>query len=87
VVSAACNDYLMYSGYAMMGYFWLKQAIVANEKLAKGGKDSAEFYKAKMQTAQFYFERLAPRAAGHRKTMLSSTASLMQMDNEHFSFN
>ncbi len=87
VVSAACNDYLMYSGYAMMGYFWLKQAIVANEKLAKGGKDAPEFYKAKMQTAQFYFERLAPRAAGHRKTMLSSTASIMQMDNEHFSFN
>jgi alkylation response protein AidB-like acyl-CoA dehydrogenase len=87
VVSAACNDYLMYSGYAMMGHFWLKQAIVASQKLAKGGKDSAEFYKAKMQTAQFYFERLAPRAAAHRKTMLSSTASIMQMDNEHFSFN
>jgi len=86
VVSAACNDYLMYSGYAMMGYFWLKQAIAAQAKLAKGGKDSAEFYKAKLQTAEFYFERLAPRALGHRKTMLSSTASIMQMDNEHFSF-
>ncbi len=87
VVSAACNDYLMYSGYAMMGYFWLKQALVANAKLAKGGKDSAEFYKAKLQTAEFYFDRLAPRALGHRKTMLSPTSNIMQMDNEHFSFN
>jgi hypothetical protein len=77
----------MYSGYAMMGYFWLKQAIVASEKLAKGGKESPEFYKAKIQTAEFYFARLAPRAAGHRKTMLSPTSTLMQMDNEHFSFN
>lgn len=86
VVSAACNDYLMYSGYAMMGHFWLKQALVANEKLAKGGKDSADFYKAKLQTAEFYFDRLLPRADGHKKAMLSPTSSLMQMDNEHFSF-
>lgn len=87
VVSAACNDYLMYSGYAMMGHFWLKQAIVANDKLAKGGKDAAEFYKAKLQTAEFYFERLLPRADGHKKSMLAPTSSIMQMDNEHFSFN
>ncbi|MBI3382474.1 acyl-CoA dehydrogenase C-terminal domain-containing protein [Aquabacterium sp.] len=86
VVSAACNDYLMYSGYAMMGHFWLKQALVANEKLAKGGKDSAEFYKAKLQTAEFYFDRLLPRADGHKKAMLAPTSSLMQMDKEHFSF-
>jgi hypothetical protein len=69
-----------------MGHFWLKQALVANEKLAKGGKDSKEFYQAKLQTAEFYFERLLPRADGHKKTMLSPTASLMQMHNEHFSF-
>ena len=87
VVSAACYDYLMYSGFVMMGHFWLKQAIVANEKLAKGGKDSAEFYKAKLQTAEFYFERLLPRADGHKKSMLAPTSAIMQMDNAHFSFN
>jgi alkylation response protein AidB-like acyl-CoA dehydrogenase len=86
VVSAACNDYLMYSGYNMMGHFWLKQAIVAQEKLAKGGKESKEFYTAKLQTADFYFERLLPRADGHKKSMLSPTSSIMQMDNEHFTF-
>jgi hypothetical protein len=87
VVSAACNDFLMYSGYVMMGHFWLKQALVANEKLAKGGNDSKEFYTAKLQTAEFYFERLLPRADGHKKTMMSPTSSIMQMSNEHFSFN
>ena len=86
VVSAACHDYLMYSGFAMMGHFWLKQAIVAQEKLAQGGQDAAEFYKAKLQTAEFYFDRLLPRADGHKKSMLAPTRSVMQMDNEHFSF-
>jgi alkylation response protein AidB-like acyl-CoA dehydrogenase len=86
VVSAACYDFLMYAGFAMMGHFWLKQAIVAKQKLARGGQESKEFYTAKLQTAEFFFERLAPRANAHKKTMLSSTRSIMQMDNEHFSF-
>ena len=66
--------------------FRSKQALVANAKLAKGGQDSAEFYKAKLQTAEFYFDRLLPRADGHKKTMLAPTSSVMQMDNEHFNF-
>ena len=87
VVSAACNDFLMYSGYAMMGHFWLKQAITANAKLAKGGNDSKEFYTAKLQTAEFYFDRLLPRADGHKKSMMTPSSSIMQMDNDHFMFN
>ncbi len=86
VVSAACYDYLMYSGYVMMGHFWLKQALVAQEKLAQGGKESADFYKAKLQTAEFYFERMLPRANSHSKTMLSPTSSVMQMKADDFNF-
>ena len=86
IVSAACYDYLMYSGFVMMGHFWLKQALVAQDKLARGGKDAKEFYTAKLQTAEFYFERLLPRADGHKKSMLSPTRSIMQMDQDHFSF-
>jgi len=86
VVSSACYDFLMFSGFTMMGHFWLKQALVAQEKLAKGGKESAEFYQAKLQTAEFYFERMLPRADGHKKAMLAPTSAVMQMKNEHFSF-
>ncbi|MEK8086687.1 acyl-CoA dehydrogenase C-terminal domain-containing protein [Aquabacterium sp. A3] len=86
IVSSACADYLMYAGYVMMGHFWLQQALVAQEKLKTGGKESPEFYKAKIQTAEFYFERLLPRADAHKKSMLAPTSSVMQMDNEHFMF-
>ncbi|TAL27025.1 MAG: acyl-CoA dehydrogenase [Aquabacterium sp.] len=87
VVSAACHDYLMFSGFVTMGYFWGLQAQAAQKKLADGtGKEPAEFYKAKLQTAEFYFERLLPRADSHAKSMLSSTASVMQMANDDFSF-
>jgi len=86
IVSSACNDYLMYAGYVMMGHFWLQQALVAQDKLKNGGKETPEFYKAKIQTAEFYFDRLLPRADGHKKSMLAPTSSVMQMDNEHFMF-
>ncbi len=87
MVSAACNDFLMYSGYVTLAYFWALQAAVAHEKLENGGAEQAEFYQAKIQTAEFYFERLLPRASGHAGSMLSPSKSLMQLDKDAFVFN
>ncbi|MBK6908230.1 MAG: acyl-CoA dehydrogenase C-terminal domain-containing protein [Rhodocyclaceae bacterium] len=87
LVGSASFDYLMYSGYVMMAYFWALQAARAAEMLASGkGSESAEFYTAKIQTAEFYFERLLPRADAHRIGALSPTSSVMQMDKDHFVF-
>jgi hypothetical protein len=33
--------------------------------------EQPEFYQAKIQTAEFYFERLLPRASAHAGSMLS----------------
>jgi hypothetical protein len=77
----------MYSGYVTMGYFWALQAAVAQDKLDNGGSEQPEFYQAKLQTAEFYFERLLPRASAHASSMLSPSKSLMQMENDHFVFN
>ena len=87
LVGSASFDYLMYSGYVMMAYFWALQAATAAELLASGkGTESTEFYTAKIQTAEFYFQRLLPRADAHRTGALSPTSSVMQMDKDHFVF-
>ena len=87
LVGSSSVDYLMYSGYVMMGYFWALQAAKADKLLASGkGAESPEFYRAKIQTAEFYFERLLPRADAHRQGALAATRSLMQMDNGDFAF-
>ena len=84
-VGASSVDYLMYAGYVMMAHCWALQAAKATELLASGrGKESAEFYQAKIQTAEFYFARLLPRADAHCKLALARTASVMQMDAAHF---
>ena len=84
IVAAAAYDFMMYSGYATMAYFWAVQAAVAFEKLEKGGAETPEFYTAKIQTAEFYFDRLLPRAKGHVAGVVASPKSLMQMSNDDF---
>jgi hypothetical protein len=84
-VGAASVDYLMYSGYIVLGYFWARMAKVAQEKLALGEGDTA-FYQAKLTTATFYFQRILPRTRSLVETMQSGADNLMSMDQEHFSF-
>jgi hypothetical protein len=75
----------MYSGYLMMAYYWALQASQASSLLACGnGSESAEFYTAKIQTAEFYFERLLPRANAHRVAALAPTSAIMQMKLDNF---
>jgi hypothetical protein len=73
----------MYSGYLSMAYYWARMAEVAATKLASGEGDAA-FYQAKLETAEFYFSRLLPRAKAHGGSMGSSTDSVMGMDLERF---
>lgn len=87
IVSSASVDFLMFSGYVMMAYFWAQQAAVASAKLVAGdGVEVPEFYKAKIKTADFYFERLLPRAQGHAEAMVNPSKTMTSLAAEHFSF-
>ncbi|MBO6752703.1 MAG: acyl-CoA dehydrogenase C-terminal domain-containing protein [Spongiibacter sp.] len=83
-VSAASYDFLMYSGYLSMAYYWAMMAEVAAEKLDSADSGDREFYQAKLETAEFYFSRLLPRAKAHAAAMDSSTDSVMGMAPERF---
>ena len=82
-VGAAAVDYLMYSGYVCLAYFWADMARVAAEKLAAGTSEEA-FYKAKLQTARFYYARLLPRTRVHLEAINSGASNLMEMAEEDF---
>jgi len=82
---AAAVDYMMYSGYVTLAYLWAWMAQVAQAKLAAGEGD-AEFYKAKIQTAQFYFKKILPRTKGHIEMIDGGAETLMQMTADSFAF-
>jgi len=82
-IGGASVDYLMFAGYVTLAYFWAKMASVAHSKLDSNDK---AFYQAKINTANFYFQRILPRAQGHAACIESGVDSMMAMASEDFSF-
>jgi len=80
---AAAVDFLMYSGYVTLAYFWARMAILARKKIAEADGDTS-FYEGKILTARFYFDRLLPRTLTHKQVMLSGAGNLMQMPEAMF---
>ena len=60
-LGAAANDYLYYSGYITLAYFWAR-AVAALEQSTQ----QPAFKQAKRDTAAFYFARLLPRTHLHK---------------------
>ncbi len=82
-VGGASVDYLMFSGYVVMAYFWARMIKLAQEKLA-AGTEEVGFYTAKIQTGKFYFDRLLPRTLAHAKMIEAGVESTMAMSEENF---
>jgi alkylation response protein AidB-like acyl-CoA dehydrogenase len=82
-VGAASVDFLMFSGYAFMAFMWAQMSGVATRQLAAGEGD-AEFLQSKLHTAEFFFQRILPRAAMHAKTIGANTESVMAMPTSYF---
>lgn len=80
---AAATDYLMYSGYVTLAYFWAAAAKVAADKLGAGTTEQS-FYKAKLQTAKFYYQRILPRTRAHLAAMQSGAGNLLEMNEADF---
>jgi len=84
-VGAASVDYLMYSGYVTQAYFFAQAAKISQVALAQETTE-ADFYKAKIFTARFFFSRLLPRTQTHATTMLAGAETLQDLDQDHFRF-
>ena len=82
-VGAASVDYLRVAGHMVFSYFWARMAQVALVEIAKAEAAAQRpdpFYKAKLQTARFYFARLLPETAGLIRSARSGSEVLMDTD-------
>ncbi|WP_328717305.1 acyl-CoA dehydrogenase C-terminal domain-containing protein [Halomonas elongata] len=82
-VGAASVDYLMYSGYVTLAYLFARAVKQAKSALA-AGTDDAAFYRAKVNTARFYYERLLPRTRAHVQMIQAGGESLMALSPDDF---
>ena len=74
-VGAASVDYLFFSGYVALAYWWAKAVAAAD-----AGDHTADFRTMKRETARFYFARILPRTQAHAATMRSGAANLLALD-------
>jgi len=72
-VSAACNDYLKVLGLIALAYSWLKVLDVSYKELSKNKK----FFEDKIETANFFFNRVLPRIDSHYKSATSGSKYIM----------
>jgi alkylation response protein AidB-like acyl-CoA dehydrogenase len=79
---AAAVSYLRVIGHLVFAYFWAKMARVALDRIAAG--DTDPFYRAKLATARFYFQRLLPETAYHIRAARSGAKNLMELEAELF---
>jgi alkylation response protein AidB-like acyl-CoA dehydrogenase len=77
-VGAAAVDYLRVAGHLVHGYFWARMAQVALREIDAGNTDP--FYRAKLQTARFYFAKLFPETATLMRTARAGAKPLMDTD-------
>ena len=78
-LGAASHDYLFYSGYVVLAYWWAR-SVAAAQASAHGDA----FKQAKRETARFYFARILPRTLAHAAAIESGADTLMAMDDAHF---
>jgi len=87
LISSTSVDYLMFSGYVTLASHWLRMEAAAVDAIAAGSSaEEPGFYKAKVQTSEFVFERLLPRTRAHKAGILAPVSSLMDLSAENFSF-
>ncbi|MEO5566764.1 MAG: acyl-CoA dehydrogenase C-terminal domain-containing protein [Luteimonas sp.] len=68
---AAAFDYLMYSGYVSLAYWWARSVAAA-----AASAQSEAFKRDKRETAGFYFARLLPRTLAHKAAIEAGCASI-----------
>ena len=71
--SAACNDYLKVLGLVATAHAWIKVLEVS----FKDYENNKQFYEEKIQTANFFFNRILPKAESYYLTATSGSKYIM----------
>jgi len=74
-VGAAAFDYLMYAGYISLAHIHLQMA-----NAAQNSDTSKDFKTAKLQTLNFYIDRILPRTKMHKAAILSGNENLQSTE-------
>ncbi|QNH12317.1 acyl-CoA dehydrogenase C-terminal domain-containing protein [Xanthomonas sp. SI] len=78
-LGAASYDYVFYSGYVVLAYWWARSVAAAD-----ASAQSEAFKQSKRETARFYYAKLLPRTLTHAAVIEAGAEPLMAMADAHF---
>ncbi len=78
-LGAASHDYVFYSGYVVLAYWWARSVAAAD-----ASAQSEAFKQSKRETARFYYAKLLPRTLTHAAVIEAGAEPLMAMADAHF---
>lgn len=78
---AVAYDYLRLLGLTAMAYLWARAADVARQNLDAG---EPNFYRAKIETARFFMQRLLPQTVALELSIKAGGDSVMALDDDAF---
>jgi butyryl-CoA dehydrogenase len=80
---AASYDYLKLFALVAQAYMWARMVQIALP-LAGTDKDHDGFYKAKIGTARFFFDRMLPESGARLSAILAGGKSMMEFEDASF---
>lgn len=84
VFLADATLYLENAGILAVGWQWLKQALVVEQKLAENPTgEELNFLKGKRAAFEFFFEYEIPKSIGLTKRLLSDNRLTLELDTEY----
>lgn len=78
---AASAEYLKLFALVALAYLWAQMASIA---LTKEAQDDSGFYKAKLATATFFFERVLPQTGALFASIMAGSATMMDFPEDAF---
>jgi acyl-CoA dehydrogenase len=81
---AASNDYMHLFGLVALGYMWAQMVKVAQDKLAAGAGNDADYLEAKLVTGRYFMERVMPETGAHLARISTGAETMMKLPEEAF---
>lgn len=78
--AAGANDYLNYTGYALLGVLWYSMADCAQQT------QNSDVASGKLKTCRFYCERLLPRKDACKSALFASSDTLLSPAGGEFDY-
>jgi alkylation response protein AidB-like acyl-CoA dehydrogenase len=78
---AAASDYLRLFALVAIAYLWARTAEIA---LARQADDKDAFYRAKLNTARYFMQRVLPQSSALFACIVAGGQSIMGFDDEDF---